>query len=101
MQLVEMVLSYQLKKSKHKTELGELISEFVDEINTERINTKYPKVTYMQIYSKLGAINKDKFALSQFLSECRDYKRRKGSFSKCFYGATKTKETAKPMLSER
>lgn len=92
MLLAELVIKYQIEKtSKHKTEIGEIISEFVDEINAERLNTKYPQVKFMQIYSKLGAINKDKFALSQFLSNCKDYKRRNGSFSKCFYGATKTK----------
>jgi len=92
MLLAEMVLKYQIEKtSKHKTEIGEIISQFVDEINKERINTKYPKVSYMQIYTKLGAINKDKFALNVFLSECRDYKRRNGSFGKLFYAKTKTK----------
>ena len=92
MQLAEMVLKYQLdRKSKHKTEIGEIISEFVNEINKEREGTKYPKVTYMQIYTKLGAINKDKFALNVFLSECRDAKRRNGSFGKLFYAKTKTK----------
>lgn len=104
MQLAEMVLKYQLdRKSKHKTEIGEIISEFVNEINKEREGTKYPKVTYMQIYTKLGAVNtklgavnKDKFALNVFLSECRDYKRRNGSFGKLFYAKTqRQKQNAK------
>jgi hypothetical protein len=64
-----------------------LISEFVDQINLERVNTKYKKVTGTQIAVKLSHLNFDE--LLHFMSSCKDYKNRKGSFSKYFFGTLK------------
>ncbi len=73
-----------------------IIKEFVDEINKERPCTytnskgkkvKLGKVTGRAVAIKLGHLSE--FDLTYFLSECRDYKHRKGSFSKRFFGSIK------------
>lgn len=74
-----------------------VIKEFVDEINKER-PSKYKdskgKLKVLDIIKpravaiKLGHI-KDTKELYYFLSVCRDYKKRNGSFSKCFFGSLK------------
>lgn len=66
-----------------------IVSQFVEEINQERFKTKYKPVSPRSIAIKLSHLSE--FDMSYFLSECRDYKRRKGSFSKCFYGCLKIK----------
>lgn len=93
MNLEQLAKSYILKKekSKHKTEEGEIISEFMNEINLERIGTKFRKVNFMSVRTKLEAIANNKQAMREFLSNCKDSKSRSGSFSKCFYGALKIK----------
>lgn len=88
MDIEKIALKYQIIKSKHKTEEGEIISEFVTLINKERENTKYKKVSYMAVRSRLLAL-KGTRELREFLSVCKDYKNRHGSISKIFYGATK------------
>lgn len=78
------------KKSRITSERAYILSEFVEEINKERINTKFKPITGRAVAMKLSHI-KDKFTLRAFLSDCRDYKNRKGSFSKCFFGSLKCK----------
>ena len=91
MKISELAKKYQTKTSIHKTEEGEIISEFMKEINIERIGSKYKPVTFMAVKMKLGAIYNDKHAMRSFLSNCRDSARRNKSFSKVFFGALKTK----------
>lgn len=66
-----------------------VVREFVDEINAEREGTKYAKMSARAIAIKMSHVNL--FDLYAFLSDCRDYKRRKGSFSKCFFGTLKNR----------
>lgn len=77
-----------------------IIQEFTDEINKERPYTYKDKngkkkkvgfITPRAVAIKLGHI-KNEFDLVYFLSECRDYKNRNGSFSKKFFGAIKPVE---------
>jgi hypothetical protein len=87
----------EFKKSTITNERQAVIKEFVDEINKER-PVKYkdkngkiktlPKVTPRAVAIKLGHI-KDLQELYYFLSNCRDYRSRNGSFSKCFFGSLK------------
>jgi hypothetical protein len=62
-----------------------LIKEFIDEINKERIGTKYKPVSAKCIAIKLGVFKCNE-QLVDFLAECRDFKRANGSFSKRFFG---------------
>lgn len=80
-----------IPKSKITNERQSIIKEFVDEINKERINTKYKLVSGSSIAIKLSVL-KTKQELHEFLSECRDYKNRNGSFSKRFFGGFKEKK---------
>lgn len=73
-----------------------IISEFVDEINKERPCSYFdskgkkktlPKITARAVAVKLGHLSE--FDMTYFLSECRDYRHRKGSFSKRFFGSLK------------
>lgn len=81
-----------ITKKRFKTERHYILSEFVDNINKERIGTKYKLVTGRFIAIKLSHL-KDNGTLYYFLSICKDYKNRQGSFSKCFFGSLKIKET--------
>lgn len=67
-----------------------IIKEFVDELNKERDVTKMKPVTGRQIGVKLGILKTNQ-ELYEFLSECRDYKNRNGSFGKRFWGGFKQK----------
>lgn len=78
------------KENKITNERQYVISLFVDEINKERINTKYKPITGRAVAIKLGLL-KTNHDLYAFLSECRDYKHRKGSFGKRFFGGAKEK----------
>jgi hypothetical protein len=78
---------------------NELLKQFEEEINKERPCTykdkngktkKLGKVTGKAIAIKVGHLSE--FDLTFFLSECRDYKNRNGSFSKRFFGSLKTGE---------
>jgi hypothetical protein len=89
-----------LKPSESKVnKRGFIIQQFVDEINKER------PCTFMKNGKKvkLGLINpravaiklshiKSEFDLMFFLSECKDYKNRNGSFSKRFFGSIRVVE---------
>lgn len=67
----------------------DMVQEFVDAINKERLGTKYKKVSFVVIFKKLQHLNDQD--VSYFLSVCKDTKRRSGSFSKHFFGALKVK----------
>lgn len=95
---------YQFLKKKGGTEHDDIINQFLTELNNERIGKKYKKVvkgketfvslrplTFMAVKMKLLAIHKDTQSLYEWLSVCKDYKNRNGSFSKIFFGATKNK----------
>jgi len=80
------------KKQKKRGGGGEratIVKEFVDEINSER-GTKMKPLTPRYIAVKLGILKTNQ-ELYEFLSECRDYKKRNGSFGKRFFGGFKIK----------
>ena len=75
----------------------EFLKQFVEEINKERPctykdkngkNKKLGLVTGKAVAIKLSHLSEKD--LEYFLSECRDYKNRNGSFSKRFFGSLKT-----------
>lgn len=76
-----------------KSERADLIKQFLDFINIERVGTKYKPLTAKAVACKLGHI-KDLDTLYYFLSECKDYKKRNGSFSKYFFGALKVRDNS-------
>lgn len=76
-------------KGAPRNENEEIINDFMDEVNSERASQGRPRLSYMAIKMKLYAIRGNNFELRRFLSECRDYKNRNGSFCKLFFGATK------------
>ena len=78
---------YQIKKSKISNKRQMLIKDFVDELNLERVGTKYKPLTSKIVAIKLGHLSE--FDLEAFLSICRDYKNRGGSFSKRWFGGLK------------
>jgi len=90
---------YQIKtKNNIVNSRQEIIKEFVDEINKERpytytnINgrkTKVGLITGRAVALKVPHLKEPD--LHYFLSVCRDYKNRNGSFSKCFFGSLKEK----------
>lgn len=78
------------QKTRIKSERADIVSQFLLEINKERIGTKYKLMTGRGVAMKLSHL-KDNGTLYYFLSECKDYKNRNGSFSKYFFGALKAK----------
>lgn len=80
------------KKVEKKSKLNErqgILKEFVDEINKERINTKWKPITGRAVAMKTNHIKtKDLYYL---LSICKDGKNRNGSFGKVFFGSIKVK----------
>lgn len=81
-----------IKKEKNKivNQRQFILSQFVDEINKERIGTKFKPITGRIVAIKLGILKTNQ-ELYQFLSECKDYKNRNGSFGKRFFGGCKIK----------
>lgn len=73
---------------KIRSERAFIVSQFVEEINKERLGTKYKQLNGRAVAIKLSHI-KDNGTLYFFLSQCKDYKNRHGSFSKYFWGALK------------
>lgn len=73
-----------------KSERAYIISIFTEEINKERIGTKFKPILSRTVAIKLGHL-KDNGTLYYFLSQCKDSKKRYNSFSKCFFGALKIK----------
>lgn len=70
------------------TKRGCIITQLQTEINKER--GKLKPVKFVTIMIKLQGIPEDDIAYC--LSNCKDYKNRKGSFSKCFWGSLKIKK---------
>ena len=88
MQLVQSLFqNYEVKKSKATSERASVVEQFVDEINKERFKTKYKPVTGKMIAMKTSHVSMND--LYYFLSTCKDYQNRSGSFSKCFFGSLK------------
>lgn len=79
-----------LNEIKIRSERAFVLSQFVEEINKERLATKWQPITGRAVAMKLSHL-KDNGTLYFFLSQCRDYKNRHGSFSKYFFGALKIK----------
>lgn len=75
------------EKTTIKSERAFILSQFVEEINKERENTKWKKVTGRAVAIKTSHISLHD--LKYFYSTCKDYKNRHGSFSKGFFGALK------------
>jgi len=75
-----------LGSSKATSERSSVIEEFVEAINLER-GKKYGKIKAKVIAIKLSHLKLQE--LYWFLSVCKDYKNRNGSFSKCFWGSLK------------
>ena len=74
-------------KPVHVNERGELLKEITNEINKERIGTKWKQTTISLIGIKLAHIpTKDLYAI---ISMGKDYKNRNGSFSKYLFGSLK------------
>lgn len=83
----ELIKEYELPKSKATSPRASVVEEFVDIINKERIGTKYEPVTGKTIALMTSHLSLQD--LFWFLSSCKDYKKRSGSFSKYFFGALK------------
>jgi len=90
MEIKELLKDFQITKEKVSSERAEIISQFVEEINKERKDTKYKPVSGRSVAIQLSVL-KTNFELYRWLSECRDYKKRNGSFSRIYYGALKKK----------
>lgn len=87
MKLSELLKTYEIKET-NQTERGELMREFLENINAER--GKLPLINFGRLGKLLEGIpTKD---LYTFLSMCRDRKQRNGSFSKFFWWAIKSNE---------
>lgn len=99
-----MLQLFDLKTKSSKLNKRSLIlKDFQIQINNEReamnwrykvgnVWKKYIPITGKELGIKLAHI-KDTEELLYFLSICKDYKKRKGSFQKCFFGSLKPKKT--------
>lgn len=87
----ELFSNYKIPEpSKIRSERSDIIRQFLEEINKERIGTKWKLMTARGVAIKVGHL-KDNHTLYFFLSQCKDYKNRQGSFSKYFFGALKVR----------
>ena len=86
-EIKNIIRDYNIQTSKAKSERASIIQEFVEEINLERKDTKWKAIKPVVVAVKLSHLKTNE--LYPFLSQCRDYKIRKGSFSKCFFGCLK------------
>jgi hypothetical protein len=86
------------EKSRITNERQSILKEFVDEINKEREGSKWKPITGRAVAMKLQLLktNQDLYA---YLSECRDYKNRNGSFGKRFFGGSKVKKLSTSPLA--
>lgn len=73
-----------------KSERAYVVSLFLEELNKERLGTLWKPLTGRSVAIILSPI-KTTQGLYEFLSECRDYKKRNGSFGKRFFGGCKIK----------
>lgn len=79
---------YERPVTKITNERQAILKEFLDEINLEREGTTYKKIWPKVVALKLSHLKKDE--LYWFLSTCREYRDKHGSFSRCFFGALKS-----------
>lgn len=86
MQIGEIIKEYDIKKPKRITERGELMREFIENINQERDKKMRPLNFGRMAVLLQGIPTNDLYA---FLSMCKDRKRVNGSFSKYFWWALK------------
>lgn len=84
-------LNVNIAKSKITNERQYVLSLFVEEINKERIGTKFKPITGRAVAMKVSLL-KTNYDLYAFLSICKDYKNRHGSFGKRFWGGGKIKK---------
>lgn len=84
--LFNLTVSPEIKRT---SERAETIKEFVDAINAERVNTKFKKISPRLVAIKLAHLKQED--LYYFLSVCKDYRVRNGSFSKAFFGMLKVR----------
>jgi len=92
-ELLERIKKPEKKEKKTRgitNERQSIIKQFVDEINKERAIHKMKPVTDRYIAVKLGILKTNQ-ELYEFLSECKDYQKRNGSFGKRFFGGFKEK----------
>lgn len=73
----------------HKTERGELLTEMLNEINKERVNTKFKPLSIKLLAIKLGHIPTNH--LYHLMSEARDYRNRGKSYGQYVFGVIKVK----------
>lgn len=86
MNISDIIKDYKIEKNR-KTERGEIMSEFIYNINLER-DKKYKAMTFPRMaYLLQGIPTNDLYA---FLSMCKDRQRVNGSFSKFFWWAIKS-----------
>ena len=71
------------------SEKNHIIKCFVDEINKERVGTKYPPTKGKREAIMLNTVYKTIGEFRRFWSECKDYQNRGGSFGRRFYGGFK------------
>ena len=77
------------KAVKHLNERNLILKDILELINSERVGTKYKQLTGRGIAIKVSHIpTSDLYAVH---SMGKDYKNRKGSYSKYFFGAMKIK----------
>lgn len=80
-------------QNRRRTERGDLIGYFTDEVNRERLGTKYEPLTTAFIASRLCHLkNPDLYYLK---SVCEDARRRGYSFSKRFWWEIKPRDEEK------
>ncbi len=85
-QLVQEQNKFKPKRGDYRSDM---IKEIMDNVNKERIGTKFTKLSYIAIKKKVDHL--DDSAVAYTLSICKDSKNRTGSFSKCFFGCLKVK----------
>lgn len=84
----DIVKEYTVSGANTKTERGELLCEFLENVNAER-DKKLKPITWGKMAQMLGHIEtQDLYA---FLSMCKDRKNRSGFFSKFFWWALRAK----------
>ncbi len=87
MNSISSLLNYTPVPSKIVNERQDILAQLLEEINRERIGTKWKPLTGRAIAIKVSHIpTKD---LYYILSVGKDYKSRNGSFSKYFFGSLK------------
>lgn len=74
------------EKTKIVNERQDLIKQFLDRINGERIGTPYKQMTARGVAIKVAHIKTNE--LYSFYKKCEEYK---GDFSKCFFGILRVK----------